>query len=482
MMCCLSFRLALCVCVFIFSLIPCSSANLLSHDSLSGGLFSDQPPPLHLEEIQLTNILPRPQPAQVLIVFQLDNAETLNSNRVVSRFAALLNQTGADHRILLDSPPNSVSLVKLEHTYQHVLWLVVSQASNDDAAANICHEFEGSKPKASRPGPDGFCICGGKTWFEASVQDKTVRIPATKIAGFGGEPSALRESSPGSCPRGALYAAYELLGVVGFDLNKPFLPSSPTFHKASHVRALESALIEKNKIGVNGTKCSEPQWSIRSTHYHTMHPVELADVLNGFGANGTPDPLDERGFQSQLALYDSFLEWLIFTRQTGFEFALLYADGWKDFAYSETRRKRLSELVRRAHETCIGIGFDLPIVFVQQHGFALLRNIDQSEKDQASEIRANLDWAASTGIDFVGTESGLSEFTHPNCTDMLRWMNTAADYAAIKGLPIFIKAHCSTSQKCPEFEDLNFNFLPQLASSHLGVAPHTVQFYSLDGT
>ena len=75
----------------------------------------------------------------------------------------------------------------------------------------------------------------------------------------------------------------------------------------------------------------------------------------------------------------------------------------------------------------------------------------------------------------------MSEFHKPSCSEMLRWMNETAIYAdQAHGLTVSIKVHCSTAQTCPEFNDLNFNFLPELATTKMGVSPHTVQFYELD--
>jgi len=108
-------------------------------------------------------------------------------------------------------------------------------------------------------------------------------------------------------------------------------------------------------------------------------------------------------------------------------------------------------------------------------------------KQQAKQIRDRVDWIFSAGFDFLTTESGLSEFTHPECDLMLDLMNEFANYVnGTWGREAGIKVHCSTGQVCEDFPDaqtgdpVNFNFLPSFASPALGIFPHTVQVYALD--
>ena len=84
------------------------------------------------------------------------------------------------------------------------------------------------------------------------------------------------------------------------------------------------------------------------------------------------------------------------------------------------------------------------------------------------------------GFDMLGTESGSTEFTHTACSQMLAWINYTADACAKKGKPALIKCHCSDAGTCPEYDDINFNFLPELASLNMGVLPHTVQTFGFD--
>ena len=68
---------------------------------------------------------------------------------------------------------------------------------------------------------------------------------------------------------------------------------------------------------------------------------------------------------------------------------------------------------------------------------------------------AQVDWLHAAGVDYITTESGFSEFTHPADTVMLALMNELADYAAdtYTGMRTYIKCHCSAGQKCTTFTD-----------------------------
>jgi hypothetical protein len=63
---------------------------------------------------------------------------------------------------------------------------------------------------------------------------------------------------------------------------------------------------------------------------------------------------------------------------------------------------------------------------------------------------------------------------------MLTWINVTVDYIENQyNKKMYIKAHCSTGQTCPNYKDpwtgkpLNFNFLPIYADERLGIYPHT---------
>ncbi|ORY29294.1 hypothetical protein BCR33DRAFT_579335 [Rhizoclosmatium globosum] len=199
---------------------------------------------------------------------------------------------------------------------------------------------------------------------------------------------------------------------------------------------------------------------------------------------------DQIGWESQIPEFASFCEWLVANKQNGVEWPLLEGHTWMDWARSDVRIERLKRMVEIGHSYGIMVGVDVPIAFAQQHSFRLLKN-GNGKKDhldeEVKEIQDSLDWVMKAGFDFLGTESGTSEFTHSSPETMLNWMNAAADYVSEKyDITMFIKVHCSAGQIAKGYkdprtnEDINFNMLPHFASSSLGVLPHTVEPYALD--
>ncbi len=267
---------------------------------------------------------------------------------------------------------------------------------------------------------------------------------------------------------GTAYAAYALLEELGFAFLHPLAPVVPA------KLAVPSQSIDLSE---------SPAWRVRGMHLHTMHPLELTDTLQGFGPGG---PDDESGWNSRLPEWDSFLEWMLANRQNRVEWVLLYADAWKDFADGPARQQRFATLVSHAHDHGIAAGADAPLALSQQHTWRLVRTQGQLA-DEKAQIDQRLDWLFAAGFDFFSTESGSTEFTHPDPTRMLAWMDEAAIHSReAHGAPAYIKAHCSTGQTADPYTDpktgapLNFNFLPHYADPRLGVMPHTVEIYGLD--
>lgn len=263
------------------------------------------------------------------------------------------------------------------------------------------------------------------------------------------------------------YAAYALLEELGFAFLHPLAPTRPPT-----LAALPSSL----------DRAEAPRWHDREIHLHTMHPLELTELLQGWGQNG---PDDAAGFEAMLPEWDSYLEWMLANRQNGVEWFLLWAETWKDFADGPVRAARLRELVQRTHDFQLRAGIDVPIVFAQQHAFNFLRKRGELEAEIA-EIHQRMDYVLGMGFDFLGIESGTSEFTSPDSARMLAWMNEVTEYADEKyQVPVSIKVHASTGQSADGYTDpvtgapLNFNFLPHYANEKLGVLPHTVQHYGL---
>lgn len=265
---------------------------------------------------------------------------------------------------------------------------------------------------------------------------------------------------------GTYYGAYALLEAFGYNFLHPLEPTVPL-----ELNINQTIMLREN-----------PHWPIRAWHIHTQHPLELTHVLNGWGPKG---PDDFAGWEALLTEWESFLEWSIANRQNRVEWVLLMAASWQEFADSAERQSRLQRLVDMAHEWSLAVGIDAPIAFAQQHSWLMLRDLNQPATEQ---IHQAIDWLHEAGFDYFEIEMGFSEFTHPTDHDMLEWMNTAAIYAdETYGKRLYTKVHCTQDQLAKNYSDpvtgdaLNFNFLPYYADERLGVLPHTVQYYDLEG-
>lgn len=264
---------------------------------------------------------------------------------------------------------------------------------------------------------------------------------------------------------GSLYGAYDLLEQLGYRFLHPLEPHIPD--------AINVLQVEE--------KTESPHWPIRAWHLHTQHPIELTHVLNGWGEQG---PNDKANWQQLTHEWQSFLEWAIANKQNRIAWFLLQAESWQAFAYSEERQSRLRQLSHQAHDWLLTVGIDAPIAFKQQHAWHMIRE----KGNEQQQIRTAIDWLAKTDIDYLEIELGFSEFTHPDENQMLQWIDTAVNYADTQyNLPLYSKVHCTQNQQANTLqhpqtgEPLNINFLTYFTDTRLGVMPHTVQFYDLQG-
>lgn len=273
--------------------------------------------------------------------------------------------------------------------------------------------------------------------------------------------------------RGTMYGAYEALQQMGFGFLHPLAPTKPAQF------AIPAA---------NVNKTDAPRWHVRGLHLHTQHPIELANVLNGWGEK-TPE--DEAGFTKMLPEWSSFLEWMVANKQNRVEWSVLDSASWSAFAESDTRAQRLGRVVDLAHVWGVDAGADAPIALQQQHAFRLVKVAKNAPlSDEIASIRHRIDYLMRARFDYLSTENGTTEFTHADPQKMLAWMNevTRSMRDDHGGRLATIKIHCSTGQTADGFTDpttgqpLNVNFLPHFADKDLGVMPHTVQHYGVDDT
>jgi len=263
---------------------------------------------------------------------------------------------------------------------------------------------------------------------------------------------------------GLHFGAYQLLKELGYGFLHPLEQLIPSPFR------LPSSPVDVTEM---------PRWGVRGWHYHTEHPLELTEFLNGMDSGNTP-------WASMQGEFAQFAEWLGANRQNRIEFILLWTREWDEFAWSTTRQERLTKIVDILHAFGVAAGADVPLAEQQQHAWYFTGPRYTTEQ-QFANISKHIDWILVADFDFIATESGFSEFTHPNCTLMLSWMNFAVDHVMTnyEGKRVYIKCHCSTGQVCPEYvnpesgEPINFNFLPAYATPDLGIYPHTVQIYTL---
>jgi hypothetical protein len=287
---------------------------------------------------------------------------------------------------------------------------------------------------------------------------------ASAIVGTG---VALEPDPIGHLPIGMGFAAYAVLEELGFGFLHPLAPMRPD---------------DVPTAAPDVDRTESPRWAFRGLQLHTMHPLELTHLLNGWGPAG-PDDVD--GWTAMLPEWDAYLEWSLANRQNRVHWVLLSSESWQEFADSPGRQERLTTLVDRAHEFGIWVGVDTPIVQHQQNTWRLIRETGELD-DEIAQIRDRIDWLMVAGFDYLATESGTTEFTAPDADRMLAWMDEVTTWMAdTHDRQAFIKIHASTGQFAEGYVDddgqpLNFNFLPTYADERLGVMPHTVQHYGLD--
>ena len=287
---------------------------------------------------------------------------------------------------------------------------------------------------------------------------------------------------------GAIAGAYHTLELLGFSFLHPLSPLKPAS------LSIDSSLFTENSLNIT----ESPYWPIRIFHHHTQHPLELTEVLQGldipmFGPVGpacvnSKSPSSDHGtycerWEDMVPDVDKMFEWAVANKYNRVEWLLLGNYKWKGFDYSDTRAKRMQILCHLGRSYGLLIGADVPLGNVQQHGWYMV-NPRLPYSKQVEQIRDRVDWVLGAGFDFMTTESGLSEFTYPECSLMRDLLEEFSTYVNITwGREAFVKVHCSPGQRCVDYTDprtgepINFNHLPLFVHGSMGVMPHTVQVH-----
>lgn len=228
---------------------------------------------------------------------------------------------------------------------------------------------------------------------------------------------------------GAVLGAYASLELLGYAFLHPLQPYAPS-------------VLQLSNASTPQTIHESPYWPERGWHIHTQHPLELTEVLQGFdiphfGAHGhhcisqrdrlkinqsvsfeeTYDPNKKKKrrsycerWEDMLPDVDSLFEWAVANRLNKIEWLLLGHRLWGDEL--ETRFHRLQIITYLGHQYSLMIGVDCPLGNIQQHGWFVV-NTRLPFASQIAQIHSRVDWVFRTGFDFLTTESGMSEFTHP---------------------------------------------------------------------
>mmetsp|Transcript_74333 Transcript_74333/g.131508 ORF Transcript_74333/g.131508 Transcript_74333/m.131508 type:complete len:863 (-) Transcript_74333:126-2714(-) len=282
----------------------------------------------------------------------------------------------------------------------------------------------------------------------------------------------------GRSVRSTGFAFFEVLQRLGFGFLHPLKPVYPV--------SLPGPLPELEDI------IAEPRWKLRGTHYHTQHPLEMTNFLNGYDAAGGHEHRDS--WAAQLYQWEAFLDWMLAQKQNYVEWMLLsdrrapkvgQADG---FELSDERQMRLKLIVQKAHERGIEVGLDVPLTLQQQHALSLMPSPSHDWSSNFDQIRTRVQWLLNCGFDHLGTELGTTEFTKGlSAKDLVRSLNLVQHLLG-PSRRLLVKNHCSTQQHADGFNDprpdfaknpLNFNYLNYYADPTIVSMPHTVQAYSL---
>lgn len=233
------------------------------------------------------------------------------------------------------------------------------------------------------------------------------------------------------------------------------------FYHPRHTKIPPSLAFEK----LQGIWQSDPHFQKRGFHLHTMHPIELAEVLH--------HPSKPPGMN---AIYE-YLDWLFHNGQNYFDFCLLRTvklDEWIPHA---------KQIVRYGHQRGIKMGIDVSLHMIQQKSFQLYHSALSSMNKRKKQIAAYLQIFADIGFDYLNVEHESAEFLGSNQAKrqellifILEWMEKNAPQMYLTGRRHVVK---DEKEAFPQKKSFPWDEKSLALDKKRGLMVHTVMSYSM---
>ena len=266
-------------------------------------------------------------------------------------------------------------------------------------------------------------------------------------------------------PRGLSYSAYHVLEkIFGFAFLHPLQTTTRPVDVRTQAKNFTTPVTET------------PEREFRAFHLHTQHPLENAELLNGFSTY--PDTV---GWEAQLGEWISYMEWMIAQKLNRVQWFLLYSNLFQEYADSVERQQYLTQLVDIGHQFGLKVGISVGIELKQEHAYALVR----TSSNPIQQIHEHVQYLSACGFDYMAVQLGSTEVTHGSALEMLDWLNEVTTFANELGMDVLGEMHISQGQNLKDWTNpetgekgFNYNFLPYYAVPQLGAMAHTVQFFA----
>jgi hypothetical protein len=223
-----------------------------------------------------------------------------------------------------------------------------------------------------------------------------------------------------------------------------------------HPRLQVSPDLKQMKKKCGKTFEFRPALKYAGFHFHTLHPNEW---VHGFLMGDTEIAMDT-------------VRWLARNQQNIFDLVLLKQN-------KITIWKNLREPFALAKKFGIHAGVTAGFSMQQQNIYKFISLLGTfSDRISMRQLNQEMNYLLdNVDVSFIDLKMGTSEFTPVNYPRMLKWLNKAGKIAKEKGVALVVKVHVSINQHEEPYG--NFNFLPQYATSEVGILPHTVYLYGL---